>query len=207
MPFLLITGKTVLEELVIQLCDFPRPSSVVTFWWVPSAVSEHRVFWSNFVATVLPVTGKSSLKEPTAKSPHLLPRQRESCSWSRWSLREEHPARLLYPGCWCQHAGWSIRAQGKKRWSVLSPQACGQSSSWRWGVFYFWVWVLSGWAVTSPSRYPHPASAHLPLHKDLAYCFMGKTEASFIMVCPSHYPSHSYVCPLSPSSLFSQGKG
>lgn len=72
MPFLLIFGKTVLEELVIQLCDLPWPSSAVTFWCVPSAVSEHRAFWSNCVATVLPVMGKSSLKEPTAESPHHL---------------------------------------------------------------------------------------------------------------------------------------
>lgn len=41
-----------------------------------------------------------------------------------WSLREEHPVRLLYPRCWCQDAGWSIRAPGKKRWSAFSSQAC-----------------------------------------------------------------------------------
>ena len=62
--FFYIFGKIALQGFVIQLCGFLWLSLVVTFLCTPSAVSECRSPWGNFVATnLVPAAGKSSWKE------------------------------------------------------------------------------------------------------------------------------------------------
>lgn len=72
---------------------------------------------------------KSSLKEPTAKSPYLLQRQRKSCLWFLWSQGSASSQNITprpAPLCW---------RQGKRSSCGFSHQACVWLFNLKAGVF------------------------------------------------------------------------
>lgn len=78
---------------------------------------------------------ESSLKEPTAKSPYLLQRQRKSCLWFLWSQGSASSQNITPRSallCW---------STGKAKFMCMfSLGMCMIVQPEGWGVLYIWVW-------------------------------------------------------------------